>query len=79
MYNNPSYLNQANINPWALLLLAIIAFIVLGIIVQVTWNYTLPSLFGVKQISFLQALAILILLNILFGVFSKQCIQLVAP
>ena len=50
---------------------AITAFIVFiaigGVAVLVLWNWLLPPLFGVPQISFLQALGILALSRILFG------------
>ncbi len=46
------------------------AFIALGgYIVQHLWNWLLPMLFGVRQITFWQALGILLLCRILFGGF----------
>lgn len=55
----------------ALAVQAITAFIVFiaigGVAVLELWNWLLPTLFGVPQISFLQALGILALSRILFG------------
>ena len=54
------------IAPLAILGMAV--FITLGgEIVKFLWNSLLPSLFGVRTISFWQALGILILCRILFG------------
>ena len=46
----------------ALVLIAILVFIFRWL-----WNSTMPDVFGVKQLSFGQALKILILAGILFG------------
>jgi hypothetical protein len=52
-------------------LLAIALFITVGgAVVQQLWNWLLPSLFGVRQITFWQALGILALTRILFGGFG---------
>ena len=42
---------------------------VMGFVVRFLWNYTLPELFDVKQISFWQAVALVLLTRILFGSF----------
>jgi hypothetical protein len=48
-----------------------LAFIALGgFIVQQLWNWLLPTLFGLRQIVFWQALGILLLCRILFGGFG---------
>lgn len=46
----------------ALILIAILVFVFRWL-----WNSTMPDVFGVKQLSFGQALKILILAGILFG------------
>ena len=47
---------------------AIIVFIFVGgTMVQLLWNWLLPPLFGWKELSFWQALAMLALCRILFG------------
>jgi len=52
-------------------ILAIALFIVIGgEIVQQLWNWLLPSLFGWRQITFWQALGMLVLSRILFGGFG---------
>lgn len=51
------------------LLVAILLFIVIITyiyIVKISWNYTLPDLFGIKPITFYQAFALLVLTGILF-------------
>jgi hypothetical protein len=49
-------------------IIAFILFIAIGgVAVLELWNWLLPSLFGVSQIGFLQALGILALSRILFG------------
>lgn len=51
-----------------LAILGIVVFITIGTeIVLHLWNWLLPSLFGVREITFWQALGILVLCRILFG------------
>jgi hypothetical protein len=51
-----------------LAILAILLFIVIGgEIVMQLWNWLLPPLFGWREITFWQALGILVLCRILFG------------
>ena len=54
------------IAPAAILGIALFAFIG-GEIVMRLWNWLLPSLFGLRQITFWQAVGILALCRILFG------------
>ena len=51
-----------------LAILAMLALVALGgeVVLQL-WNWLLPPLFGLRQISFWQALGILVLCRILFG------------
>ena len=49
-------------------ILGMVAFVVLGgEIVRLLWNWLLPALFGWRQITFWQALGLLLLCRILFG------------
>src|SRR5215813_7662831 len=57
------------IAPVAILAMMLFVFIG-GQIVMYLWNWLLPPLFGVREISFLQALGLLILCRILFGGFG---------
>jgi hypothetical protein len=41
-----------------------------GVIVQQLWNWLLPPLFGFRQVTFWQALGMLVLCRILFGGFG---------
>ncbi len=51
--------------------IAIAATFVFGFVVMSLWNAILPAVLGVKAISFLQALGILVLSKILFGGFGR--------
>jgi len=49
----------------------LLAFMALGgFIVQWLWNWLMPALFGLKTVTFWQALALLALCRILFGGFA---------
>jgi len=57
--------------PFALVGLAL--FIVLGgELVRLLWNWLLPPLFGFREITFWQALGLLVLTRILFGGFGGR-------
>jgi len=49
------------------ILIAVVLLAVLVIIFRWLWNTTMPDVFGVKELSFGQAVKILILAGILFG------------
>jgi hypothetical protein len=54
------------------LAIAFVLFILLGgIVVQWLWNWLLPELFGLRRITFWQALGLLALCRILFGSFGR--------
>ena len=54
-----------------LALLAMVLFIAVGgAVVQLLWNWLLPTVFGWRQIGFWQALGLLALCRILFGGFG---------
>jgi len=57
-------------------ILAPVAFAVFiflgGEVVRRLWNWLLPSLFGVPQITFWQALGLLVLCRVLFGGFGMH-------
>lgn len=57
--------------PLAILGILLFTFIG-GQIVLLLWNWLLPPLFGISQISFWQALGILVLCRILFGGFGMN-------
>ena len=66
---------------WILLgpviILLFLLFIALGgEIVRALWNWLLPPLFGLRQISFWEALGILALSRILFGGFGGRGMRL---
>lgn len=49
------------------ILIPVALFAVIGIIVMLLWNYLMPVLFGLKTITYLQALGLFLLSKILFG------------
>jgi len=54
-----------------LAILGLLAFMAVGgFIVQWLWNWLMPALFGVRTVTFWQALALLALCRILFGGFG---------
>jgi hypothetical protein len=53
-------------------LFAIIAIFVFGFVVMALWNWLMPPLFGLRLISFWQALGLVILCKILFGSFHSH-------
>ena len=54
-------------------IVGVAAFIALGgYIVQHLWNWLLPALFGFREVTFWQALGILVLSRILFGGFGMH-------
>ena len=52
--------------------IAIVALALFGFIVMSLWNWLGPSVFGLRPITFWQALGILILAKILFGGFRGR-------
>jgi len=50
----------------------IVAVLLFGAIVMGLWNAILPGVLGVKAITFIQALGILLLSKILFGGFGRR-------
>jgi Ca2+/H+ antiporter, TMEM165/GDT1 family len=50
--------------PLAILALAVFGFVTMGL-----WNWLMPTLFGLTQIGFWQALGLVVLSKILFGGF----------
>ncbi len=52
-------------------ILAMVAFVALGgEVVRLLWNWLLPPMFGLREVTFWQALGILALCRILFGGFG---------
>jgi len=49
-----------------------VAINVFGFVVMSLWNWLMPAIFGLKPVSFLQALGLLVLGKILFGGFHRH-------
>ena len=49
------------------ILSAIVFMIIMIFIVQFLWNYVMPEIFGLKEITFVQTLALIILINFLLA------------
>jgi uncharacterized membrane protein YgcG len=55
------------------LFFGLIAFVFVGgIVVQWLWNWLLPDIFGLRRVTFWEALGLLALCRILFGGFGKS-------
>jgi hypothetical protein len=54
------------------LALALLLALILAYPTMLLWNVLMPSLFGLKTISYLQALGLMILSNLLFGKSSSS-------
>ncbi len=52
------------------LLIPIALFFAVGMIIMLLWNCLIPAIFGLKAITYLQALGIFLLSRILFGSFA---------
>jgi hypothetical protein len=52
--------------------IAIVALGVFGLVVKGLWNWLMPELFGVRQITYWQALGVWVLGRILFGNFHGR-------
>src|ERR1700681_2868714 len=50
-------------------LIALVAFTVFGFVVTHLWNYLMPGLFGLRIITFWQAVGLMVLGRLLFGGF----------
>jgi hypothetical protein len=53
-------------------LLGVLAVSILGLVVMSLWNWLLPAMFGLKSISYWQAMGVLILSRILLGGFHRH-------
>ena len=51
------------------LLIVLVAFVVFGFVTMQLWNWLMPTLFGLRTISFLQAIGLVLLSKILLGGF----------
>jgi hypothetical protein len=52
--------------------MAAIAFVLFGYVVERLWNGLMPAIFGLRTITWLQALGLMILGKILFGGFHRH-------
>jgi len=55
-----------------ILVLVVLALLVFGIVTEHLWNWLMPSIFGLKAITFLQALGLVVLSKILLGGIHKH-------
>jgi hypothetical protein len=59
---------------WKIVVLVLVGVAALGWVVMALWNWLLPNLFfGVHEISYVQAMGVLLLSKILFGGFRGHC------
>jgi hypothetical protein len=52
--------------------IVIVAINVFGFAIMQLWNWLMPAIFGLKAITFVQALGLLVLSKILFGGFHRH-------
>lgn len=52
--------------------IVIVAALVLGFVVMHLWNWLMPSIFGLRSITFWQAIGLLLLSKLLLGGFHKH-------
>jgi hypothetical protein len=55
-----------------IMLIAVVASVVLGLLVKSLWNFLMPPIFGWHMITFWQGLGLLVLSKILFGGFYRH-------
>ena len=53
-------------------IMGIIAIVVFGFVTMALWNWLMPALFGLRTITFWQALGLVILSKIFFGSFHSH-------
>lgn len=53
-------------------ILGTLAVIIMGFVVMSLWNWLLPAIFGIKAISYWQAMGLLVLSRILMGGFHRH-------
>ena len=54
------------------LIFAVLFALVFGFLVKWLWNFLMPELFGIKQITYWQAFGMVILAKLLFGTFGTH-------
>jgi len=54
------------------LIFAVLFALVFGFLVKWLWNFLMPELFGIKQITYWQAFGMVILAKLLFGTFGSH-------
>lgn len=55
-----------------MMLMGILAFILFGFVAMWLWNWLMPAIFGLKTITFWQAVGLVILGKLLFGGFHRH-------
>jgi len=55
-----------------MIVIVIVAAVVLGLVVEHLWNWLMPAIFGLRTISYWQAVGLLVLSKILLGGFHKH-------
>lgn len=51
----------------------IAAVLLFGLVTMHLWNWVMPAVFGLRTISFAQAIGLLVLSKVLFGGFHRHC------
>jgi hypothetical protein len=66
--------NVLQIVGWAVLgvALAVLFALVFGVVVKLLWNWLMPPIFGLGEITYWQAFGLVILAKLLFGAFGHR-------
>jgi len=55
-----------------IIVLVVLCFFVFGFVVEHVWNWLMPAVFGLRTITFLQAIGLIFLGKVLFGGFHRH-------
>ncbi|ADW67312.1 hypothetical protein [Granulicella tundricola] len=55
-----------------ILVMVVVCAAVFGLVVMQLWNWLMPAIFGLRTLTFVQALGLLVLSKVLFGGFHRH-------
>ena len=70
--------NNNQVSRLSLVVFLIVSVVLSLLVVKVTWNNSVSRIFNLPEISLLEALSLVVLVNILFSSVGSSCIQMVA-
>lgn len=63
--------NSVGIALLIVLALSVLASSAYSVIIMLAWNYTMPPLFGLPELTFLQTFALFVMINMIFKIAFK--------